>query len=335
MAVKRARPELIGVTVLLLCLGCTIAISTQTIRQVQLVFAGPVPATSAMALLAAALLFAFGHRIMGSASVLSSQHLWWASLAWCASSLLATQLPMDLFAKPPGAHLVSISKDASILACYRLDTHPVVRHSGGFALPEGRYFGWTWRTRRGLSRLDGVDTGPTITELHSPGEMHGDWLSVCAFRSGSETNAILLRPVVACSSGAYGVSMTLLQQHGQEWRRMRTERTYIDMDDILFVFKAFSATSAVICPGVFTLVLVLRRLSSKPCTRPGASPRMALLMIAVFALLFFSTHCLGLILLGPRDPALSHRLNILTLLMMVLAYGLYRVARVLEHRTDR
>lgn len=332
---KRARPELIGVTVLLLCLGCTIAISTLIVRHVQLMFAGPVPATSAMALVSTALLFAFGHRIMGSTSGLSSQCLWWASLTWCASSLLATQLPMDLFARPPGSPLVCISKESSILACYRLDTCPVARHSDGFALPEGRYFGWTWRTRRGLSRLDGVDTGPTITGLHSPGAMRGDWLSVCAFRSGSETNAILLRPVVACSSGAYGVSMTLLQQHGREWRQMRAETTYIDMDDLLFVFKAFFATSAVICPGVFTLVLVLRRLSSKPCIRPGASPRTALLMIAVFALLFFSTHCLVLLLLGPRDPVLSHRLSILTLLVMVLAYGLYRVAGVHEHRTDR
>lgn len=132
------------------------------------------------------LLFAIGHRILPHIPGRYSQFIWRVSLLWCAASMVAELLPMDLFARPPGTRLVCFPPNSRVLSCYAVETYPQLKRAGGFKLLKQGYFGWTWRTRRGFSNLDGLDIGPTVSSLHfiptrqlSLGSIALHWISVC------------------------------------------------------------------------------------------------------------------------------------------------------------
>lgn len=303
---------------------------------------------------AGGLLFAVGHRILPHTPGRYSQFIWRVSLFWCAAFIGTKFLPMDLFDRPPGTRLLSLPPDSRVLSCYAVETYPQLKRAGGFKLLKQGYFGWTWRTRRGFSSLDGLDIGPTVSSLHfiptrqlSVGLIALHWISVCVFESGGRTNAIVLYPIGGITSGDYGVIVTLSEKVGETWQKIYEEEKYIDLDDLFFWGRASIATSTVACPILIALAVLLIGVFSRKRVQQYAAVKTALLMIPVTALLLSGSKWITVFftLLNPLRllEAWTHGivyimgsliLIIVTTAQIILGFVLYKVIRAYEGRKN-
>ncbi|MBI5821883.1 MAG: hypothetical protein HZA88_23160 [Verrucomicrobia bacterium] len=304
---------------------------------------------------AGGLLFAISHRILPHTPGRYSQFIWRVSLLWCAASIGTEFLPMDLFDRPPGTRLLCFPPDSRVLSCYAVETYPELKRAGGFKLLKQGYFGWTWRTRRGFSGLDGLDIGPTVSSLHlipsrqlSLGLITLRWISVCVFESGGRTNAIVLYPIGGLTSGDYGVIVTLSERVGETWQKIYEEEKYIDLDDCFFRSRASIATSIVVCPVLIGFAVLLIGVFSRKRVQQYAAVKTSLLMIPVTAILLSGLSWVSMIftlvnLLGPLEAWTHDCTHILDALFLAalafaqlgLGFVLYTFIRAYEERKNK
>jgi len=131
-------------------------------------------------------------------------------------------VPIDLIRHPPGARLVSMPKDVTVISCY---TAVGTRDADRFPFIGKSNFGTCWRRRRGLHLYDGRDLGPRNPDLEQK------WRSESPVSAGfvvyvseRQTNAIVYCREAGWTSGAIlGQLVTYSLDDAGEWIKVRED----------------------------------------------------------------------------------------------------------------